>query len=99
MAKIKKKNKAYPYTCPFWKGNYDSCERMVYEYPFIGCSLGRSICIIILDMDNPEHPKDAETLMKNIIGKASEEELETIRLNVSDFYRNHYKKLIGESTG
>lgn len=62
--------------------------------PMPVCTLNRKICWICVRLDDENHPKDADSLMETLPDSISDSELQTIRLNVEDFYKNRYSKPI-----
>ena len=100
------RNIVYPYTCPFFipypDDNY-RCSRMVYhctygdeEHGFMGCSLGRKICLISIDLDNPKSPRTAEEFFNGLALDATEEEMKSIEIHIRRFYE---RKLIEQKGG
>ena len=100
------RNVVYPYTCPHFipvPGDDYKCQLMVYHYSYdeldamvIGCSLGRKICMIQLDLDDPRHPRTADEFFDGLYLDASEEERKTIEIHIRSFFE---RKLIGQKGG
>ena len=100
-----------PYFIPVPGDDY-KCQRMTYDYshddPYslylfsppptlkIGCFLGRKICMIQLDLDNPKHPRTAEEFFNGLALDATEEEMKSIEIHIRRFFE---RKLIEQKGG
>lgn len=100
------RNIVYPYTCPYFipvPGDDYKCERMGYHYSYdepdaikIGCFLGREICMIALDLDNPKSPRTADEFLEGLHLGNSEEERKSIEIHIRRFFE---RKLIEQKGG
>lgn len=102
------KNIVYPYTCPFFtpsEYNQVECERHSDVYwvegefgliPRVGCSLGREICSIAIDLDNPKSPRTADEFLDGLQIGNSEEERKSIEIHIREFFD---KKMIEQKGG
>ena len=105
------RNVVYPYTCPYFRPSERSdveCDFRVDETLFpeelfrfmetkiMRCTLGRKICHIMIDLDNPQHPKTAEEFLDGLYLEANEDELKSIEIHIREFFE---RKLIEEKGG
>lgn len=100
------KNIVFPYTCPYFvpvPGDDYKCERMAHHYSYdkpdeikIGCFLGREICMIQIDLDDPRHPRTADEFLDGLYLGASEMERKSIEIHIREFFD---KKMIEQKGG
>lgn len=62
----------------------------------MGCSLGRKICLISIDLDNPKSPRTAEQFFNGLALDATEEEMKSIEIHIRRFFE---RKLIEQKGG
>lgn len=102
------RNIVYPYTCPFFipsEHNQNECDnysdvdwtegdfRLI---PKVRCSLGREICLIALDLDNPRAPRTADEFLDGLHLGNSEMERKSIEIHIRRFFE---RKLIEQKGG
>lgn len=98
------KNIVYPYTCPYFipvPGDDYKCQRMTYRHSYnkalnIGCYLGRKICMIAIDLDNPRSPRTADEFLDGLHLGNSEMERKSIEIHIRRFFE---RKLIEQKGG
>ena len=90
------RNIVYPYTCPYFipvPGDDYKCQRMGY---LSGCFLGRKICLISIDLDNPKSPRTADEFLDGLHLGNSEMERKSIEIHIRRFFE---RKLIEQKGG
>ena len=90
------RNIVYPYTCPYFvpvPGDDYKCQRMGY---LSGCFLGRKICMIAIDLDNPRSPRTADEFLDGLHLGNSEMERKSIEIHIRRFFE---RKLIEQKGG
>ena len=100
------RNIVFPYTCPYFipvPGSDYKCQRMTHHYSYdnpdtmeIGCWLGREICMIQLDLDDPKHPRTADEFLDGLHLGNSEMERKSIEIHIRRFFE---RKLIEQKGG
>ena len=89
------KNVVYPYTCPYFipvPGDDYKCKRMLN----IRCGLGRKICLIQIDLDNPKSPRTADEFFDGLHLDANEDELKSIEIHIREFFERNLIEQKGE---
>lgn len=97
-------NVAYPYTCPYWQRDRYSSDpvkcvhygRLEYQFSQLvevnKCELGRKICFIAFKLDEIDPAQTVEDLiesLKETNDDIANEELETIYVNLSDYFTKY----------
>lgn len=102
------RNIVYPYTCPFFApseynqnecDNYSDVDWTEGDFrliPKVRCSLGREICLIALDLDNPRAPRTADEFLDGLHLGNSEMERKSIEIHIRRFFE---RKLIEQKGG
>ena len=100
------KNVVYPYTCPYFLPYPDDdyrCSHMTYDCSYydpedvqMKCFLGRHICHIMIDLDNPKSPRTADEFFDGLHLDANEDEMKSIEIHIREFFE---RKLIEEKGG
>lgn len=97
-----KKGYIFPYTCPFFESSEEDVNKCMHMNELkkwsdpkflsrLGCSYGRRICYIAVDPCDLNHSKNPNELIKILPADLPSDELETISLNIKDYYVKFYK--------
>ena len=108
------RNIVYPYTCPYFRPseyNDQKCNFRVDETLFpeelfrfmetkiMRCTLGREICHIAIDLDNPKSPRTADEFFDGLHLDVNEDELKSIEIHIREFFARNLIEQKGGNGG